>query len=191
MGICGKLVTGSWERIRRHRTAASYRNSARGGASCVRSCWRKFIYTIGGARCKEHFNSTLPDTVVNFIWQIFALKDRHKVARQLVGVQERRENVFVSCGDGFVMHNRTGLKGIRHWLLVAEAVVARLHLRLLDSRVILIWLGSGFVEEAGLDGWSRLRVFWSAIKKSDVWNWLWRRLLTQWHHIVVVLENWL
>lgn len=132
----------------------------------------------------------LPDVVVNFIRQVFALKDRHEVARQLIGVQERRENAFVSCGDGFVMHNWTGLKGVRHWLLVAVAVVARLHLRLLDCRVILICLGSRFVDEASLDGWSRLRVFRSAIKERDVWNWLWWRFLTQWH-IVVVLENWL
>lgn len=124
----------------------------------------------------------LPNSsLVAFVRQIFAFKNRHKFAWHLVGFRKRCELVLnwrKAWLDDWL--GRLMESDLVQWLILV-AVVARLHLRLLWG-VSLVWLGPGFVDESGFNRWPLLGVLRSAsVKVRDVWNRR-RRLFTHNHH---------
>lgn len=180
----------SWEWIRLRLMAASCARDV----LAARSCWRRKKFSIlqnfyrYSSRCFEverieRKTCYSPDIiglrrdflVVILVGQIFALKDWHKLARQLVGRHEWRESV-VGHRDGFWCHVR--LVALE-WLVLV-AVVAGLHLRL-HLRVGFVRIGSGFVDESGLNS-GTLHVFRrAAVQVGDAGDLL-RWLLLAQHH---------
>lgn len=117
-----------------------------------------YLHSSGAFVQLTRIFSVLPDVcilllVVAFVRQIFALKYRHKVTWQLVSVGKRRETIWIGYRDGLVIDIR--LINVRQWL-VFVAVVARLHLWLLNRLVVVVVVRTCFVDETGLHSWALL-----------------------------------